>query len=419
MSVVLGVIADDYTGATDIAATLVKRGARAVQVLGVPDGPIDLGGADTVVVALKSRSVPADQAVARSLEALAWLRDRGARQIVFKYCSTFDSSPAGNIGPVADALAGALAAPIAFVCPAFPANRRTVYMGHLFVGDRLLAESPMKDHPLTPMTDSDLVRMMAAQSTGAVGLIALPVVRQGARAIAARARDLAGQGVRYAVVDALDDADLLAIGEAAADHPLVTGASGVASGLGPALGIGAPVPDGAPMPEVAGDALVLAGSCSPATRAQIAHVAGDWPGFALDIDDIVAGADVAGRAVAWARANRGSAPVVIHSSADPAAVSALQARHGMARTGALIEQAFARIAADLAEDGFRRIVIAGGETSGAVLGGLGVRALHICGEIDPGVPWTRSVGPEPLALALKSGNFGTADFFRKAFGALS
>ena len=420
-SVALGAIADDSTGATDLANSWVKEGLRVVQVIGAPDAATEVGEADAVVVALKSRTAPVDAAISQSLAALDWLRAAGAQQIVFKYCSTFDSTPHGNIGPVADALLEALGTDFALLCPAFPENGRTIYRGHLFVGDLLLSDSSMKDHPLTPMRDASLIRLMDAQSRHRTGLVALEHVRAGPAAIRARIEALRAEGLRYAAIDALTDADLRSIGAAAFDHPLVTGGSGVAIGLPDnlrrtgALGAAsAPLPPAPP-----GRELVLAGSCSTATRAQIDAIAGRWPLRRLDPDALAEDApgEVAS-ALIWAREQPAGLPVAICSSATPEEVARVQARHGAARAGETIERAFAMLAAGLAQDGFTRIAVAGGETSGAVLAGLGVRALGIGPEIAPGVPWTRSLGPRPLALALKSGNFGPPSFFADAFAML-
>ena len=421
MSLLLGAIADDFTGATDLANTLVKQGMRTVQVIGVPDAQIDIGDAEAVVVALKSRTEPVEHAVEQSLAALKWLRARNAFQFFFKYCSTFDSTSDGNIGPVADALMLALDSPFAFVCPAFPANARTVYQGHLFVGETLLSESSMKDHPLTPMRDANLVRLMDAQSTRRSGLIALTQVRNGPAAVTERAAALQRDGVTYGVVDAIDDADLMTIGVAAADHRLVTGGSGVAVGL-PAnfRRQGLLSPDrAAELPAATGRQLVLAGSCSATTRAQVAAVGDRWPQRKIDVDALAAGEDVAATLVEWADSSEADTPVLIYASADPVEVADIQRRHGGARAGAMIEAAMGRIAIDLVSRGFDRLVIAGGETSGAVVSALGVTALRIGPEIDPGVPWTETIGAPGCALALKSGNFGDDDFFPRALEMLA
>lgn len=420
MSVVLGAIADDFTGATDLASTWAREGVEVCQVIGVPDGTTDVGKAQAVVVALKSRTARVADAVRDSLAALEWLRQMGASQILFKYCSTFDSTPTGNIGPVADALGAALDTDFAFVCPAFPANGRTVYNGHLFVGEQLLSESPMRDHPLTPMRDSNLIQLLSAQSRHAVGLIPLPVVRAGVDRIRSEVDKLRMSGVRYGVVDAVSETDLRQIGAAAAEHSLVTGGSGIGMGLpenfrGSGKLVEAVVPD---VPNVAGRTLVLAGSCSAATRSQVAAVAGRWPTRQLQPAELLSDAEVVDATVSWAVAQTGDAPVLIYTSADPATVASVQSQFGAEEAGHGIEIALSRIARALAGAGFSRIIVAGGETSGAVVSALGVGALRIGPEIAPGVPWTESVGSPVLALALKSGNFGGENFFADAHGML-
>lgn len=416
MAILLGCIADDFTGATDLCNTLVRQGFRTVQLIGVPLDDLPTPEAEAVTVALKSRTCPPEEAVAQSLAALRWLRRAGAAQIFFKYCSTFDSTERGNIGPVADALLDALGADFTIACPAFPTTGRTVYQGHLFVGDRLLAETHMRHHPLTPMTDSDLVRVLGRQTRRGVGLVPLPVVRQGPGAIRERFAALRAQGRAYAVVDAVEDEDLLSIGAACADLPLVTGGSGVAMGL-PANFRDRGAAPGAPaeaLPEVDGAGAVLAGSCSAATLEQVAVMAERHPLLRLDPLALAEGFDPA-EAVAWAEERLPRGPVLVAASAPPEAVAAAQARLGRERAGSLVEEAMARIAQALVARGVRRLVVAGGETSGAVVQALGVKGLRIGAEIDPGVPATVTLGREPpLALALKSGNFGAPDFFLKA-----
>lgn len=421
MPIVLGAIADDFTGATDLANTLVKEGMRVVQVIGVPAPDLDFGDADAVVVALKSRTAPVADAITESLQALAWLQTQGAGQILFKYCSTFDSTPDGNIGPVADALRDALTTDFALICPAFPANGRTLYNGVLFVGDLPLAESSMKNHPLTPMRESNLMRLMEAQSNGRVGLIPLPVVRNGVDAVLAKIADLKSHGISYGVIDALDETDLRTIGKAAAGHVLITGGSGIALGL----------PDNyreahqiktqqsAAVPTIQGRAVILAGSCSTATRAQLDLAKSQWPCSKVDIDRIAAGDDIVGELAAWAIAQPERTPVVLYGSADPQEVRAVQAKYGVERSGKMMEDTLGALAIRLSNAGFHRLVVAGGETSGAVVSALEVKMLQIGSEIAPGVPWTQTRGTRPLALALKSGNFGTPTFFEDALKALA
>ncbi|MBS0560737.1 MAG: four-carbon acid sugar kinase family protein [Proteobacteria bacterium] len=419
----LGCIADDFTGATDLASMLVRGGMRAVQLIGVPGADDPVPDADALIVALKSRTAPVGEAVADSLAAFHWLRAAGARQFFFKYCSTFDSTDEGNIGPVADALTEALGCGFALACPAFPANARSVYQGHLFVGSMLLNESGMENHPLTPMRDANLVRVLSRQTTGTVGLVPFATVAQGAQAIRRAMTGLKEQGRRYAIVDAVTDADLVAIGEAAESHALITGGSGVAMGLPANFRRAGLLPDasagGAALPEVGGLAAVLAGSCSRATLSQIGRARAELevcdldPLATPDADALIA------QALAWAAPRLGETPVVIAASATPERVAALQERMGRAAAGELVETALAGIADALVARGVRRLVVAGGETSGAVVSRLGVRSLRIGAEIDPGVPWTYAERTEGagLKLALKSGNFGAADFFIKAFAA--
>ena len=399
---VLGVIADDFTGATDIAGMLVKGGMRTIQTIGVPAKGTIPDDVDAVVVALKTRSIAAKDAVAQSLDALRALQAAGCVRFFFKYCSTFDSTDAGNIGPVGDALLEALGAKQAIYCPAFPENGRTIFFGHLFVGDVLLSDSSMRHHPLNPMTDASLVRVLAHQTEHKVGLVPLKQVQAGSATLRAALDKLAAGGARHVVVDAVADTDLGIIGEAVGDDLLVTGGSGVALGLPAAYrrrGLLAHKADADTLPKITGAAAVLAGSCSAATLGQIAAFRG--PHLHLDTDAICRGEAVGDKALAWAREKLGNGPILLSASEDPDAVKALQAKYGVEKSSHAA--------------GVSRLVVAGGETSGAVVGALDVTALRIGPEIDPGVPWTASVGARPLLLALKSGNFGAPDFFTKAF----
>jgi uncharacterized protein YgbK (DUF1537 family) len=416
MPLLLGCIADDFTGATDLANTLVKGGMTAVQVIGVPTGP--LPEADAVIIALKSRTAPVGEAVAQSLAACDALLAAGAKQIFWKYCSTFDSTDQGNIGPVADALLKRLGSGFALACPAFPTNGRTIYLGHLFVGNALLNESGMENHPLTPMTDANLVRVLGRQTDGAVGLVSFTTVEQGAAATRQAMMRLAEQGRRYAIVDAVTDQHLLAIGEAAAQHALITGGSGVAMGLPENFRRAGLLPargDAASLPPMQGMAAVVAGSCSRATLGQIGLARDHVPVLELDALATPDAAALTARALEWVAGKLATdRPVVIAASAPPEKVAALQAKLGRDAAGALIETAMAAIAEGLVAQGVGRLVVAGGETSGAVVQRLGVTALRIGPEIDPGVPWTFAE-QRGLHLALKSGNFGARDFFLKAF----
>ncbi|HET9018605.1 MAG TPA: 3-oxo-tetronate kinase [Acetobacteraceae bacterium] len=418
----LGCIADDFTGATDLASMLVKNGMRTVQLIGVPDAHAAVPDADAIVVALKSRTTPAREAVADSRAALGWLQRAGCRQFFFKYCSTFDSTERGNIGPVADALIADLGCGFALACPAFPTNRRTVYQGYLFANGVPLNESGMENHPLTPMTDANLVRVLSRQTDGTVGLVPFETVEQGAEAIRRAMTALKEQGRRYAIVDAITDAHLRAIGNAAAAHALITGGSGVAIGLPEnfrTAGLLPALTDPGALPHVAGHAAVLAGSCSRATLLQIATARERIPTLELDALATPDASALAAQARAWLAGRLGATPVLIAASAPPDKVAALQQRLGRDQAGALIEHALADIAETLVAGGVRRLVVAGGETSGAVVTRLGVQSLRIGAEIDPGVPWTFAEGSGPgLLLALKSGNFGAPDFFLKSFAML-
>jgi uncharacterized protein YgbK (DUF1537 family) len=419
MSLLLGCIADDFTGATDLASMLVRHGMATVQLIGVPGAEVDTGAAQAVVVALKSRTIPAEDAIRQSLAALTWLRAQGAEHILFKYCSTFDSTDRGNIGPVSEALLDALGAEVTIACPALPENGRSVYLGHLFVGEQLLSDSHMRHHPLTPMTDSNLVRVLGRQSRGPVGLLPYAVVDRGPVAIRARLAELRQQGIRQAVADALCERHLIDLGAAATDLALITGGSGIAMGLPANFRHQGKLDESEPadaLPHIEGHAAILSGSCSAATLAQVErHRAAGRPAMALDPMQLAEGHAEVERALAFAERYRGDGPILFSSSAPPEEVAKVQARLGRDRAGAVVEAAMAAIARGLVEQGVRRLVVAGGETAGAVVDALAVKALRIGPPIDPGVPWTLSLGQPELLLALKSGNFGAPDFFIKAF----
>jgi 3-dehydrotetronate 4-kinase len=416
----LGCIADDFTGATDLANTLSRQGMRTVQIIGLPKGKAP--EADAIVVALKSRTIPAADAVAQSLQACRWLSEQGAKQIYFKYCSTFDSTDQGNIGPVADALLDELGADFTIACPAFPENGRTIYMGHLFVGDVLLSDSSMRHHPLTPMLDSDLVKVLGRQTRHKTGLVPYRVVKQGAPAIRMAFAELRQKSIRHAIVDATIDQDLLAIGEACSDLKLVTGGSGAALGL-PGnfrkLGLLAEHDSTKSLSAVGGQGVILAGSCSTATLAQIAAAKSKMPSRTVAIEDIAENAAKwLAETLAWAKPHLITSPILIYASAPPDKVAEAQARYGREKAGALIEGAMADTAKALAAQGVRKFIVAGGETSGAVVTALDVASLEIGPQITPGVPATLSYGIPRYALALKSGNFGGPDFFAQALDAL-
>ncbi len=422
MPLLLGSIADDFTGATDLANTLVKAGMRTIQLLGVPRPELAVPECDAIIVALKSRSNPATEAIAMSLAALDWLRAHGAQQYYFKYCSTFDSTDKGNIGPVADAILDALGEDLTVFNPAFPTNKRTVYKGYLFVGDELLSESGMRHHPLTPMTDPSLVRVLQRQTAHKVGLVQYSTLIRGAPAVREALAALRREGVRHVVLDSITDEHLLTLGEACAEMKVVTGGSGMAMGLPANFVRKGALKAGQrrALPSVKGPAAVLSGSCSVATQGQVEDMRRrGFDAFRIDPLAIAGGRDIGAEALDWAAQKLGDKPILIYSTAAPDAVGTAQQKLGRENAGALVEETLGKIARGLVAAGVRRLVVAGGETSGAVVSALGVQGLHIGAEIDPGVPWTFSIGEPALALALKSGNFGTPDFFTKAFDRLT
>jgi uncharacterized protein YgbK (DUF1537 family) len=419
----LGAVADDLTGATDLALMISRQGMKTVQAIGALPQGADFGDADAVVVALKSRTIPAADAVKMSLAAASALRAAGAEQLFFKYCSTFDSTDEGNIGPVAEALLDWLGADFTVACPAFPAAGRSIYQGYLFVGDVLLSESPMKDHPLTPMTDANLVRVLQRQVRSKVGLIPFVVVDRGVAAIRDGFERAKAAGERFVIVDAIRDDHLRAIGAACAGMPLVTGGSGVAMGLPDNFRAAKKLATSslpATLTAPPGKSVILAGSCSAATRGQVqTAIDAGLPALHLDPLEIASGVTTARGVADWVAAAGGAHPPLVYSSADPASVRAAQEKLGVAHAGELVEALLADVCRLLLASGYSRFLIAGGETSGAVVAALGVSTLRIGPEIDPGVPWTRSIGEPDVALALKSGNFGAPDFFLKAWSCLS
>jgi uncharacterized protein YgbK (DUF1537 family) len=413
----LGCIADDFTGATDLANMLVRGGMRTVQSIGIPSAQMAEGlDADAIVIALKSRTTPVEDAVVESLAALQWLRERGCEQIFFKYCSTFDSTAAGNIGQVSEALLASLGSDFTLACPAFPENGRTIFRGHLFVQDQLLNESGMQNHPLTPMTDANLVRVLQSQTRLNVGLLRYDSVAKGVESVRNKIAELRTAGIGMAVADALSDADLYVLGAACADLPLLTGGSGLALGLPENFRKAGKLrhsEDAASLQSISGKEVVLAGSASLATNGQVAAwLEAGRPALRIDPLALAAGQPVVEQALAFARDS--AATVLIYATSSPDEVKAVQAQLGVERAGAMVEEALGHIAKGLFDAGVRRFVVAGGETSGAVVQALGVQLLQIGGQIDPGVPATVSSGEQPLALALKSGNFGGRDFFAKA-----
>ena len=426
MSLLLGCIADDFTGATDLANNLVRAGMRVVQTIGVPTSPLP-PDCNAVVVALKSRTIAPADAVKQSLEALAWLQEQQVKQVYFKYCSTFDSwysgDVRGNIGPVTEALMDALNCPFTIATPAFPDNQRTVFKGHLFVGDVLLSESGMKNHPLTPMRDANLVNVLQAQCQRKVGLIDFKTVALGATAVTARIAELQAQGVQIAVVDALSNDDLHKLGPALKGMALVTAGSGVAIALPANWGI-QPSAASAQLPPVMGLKAIVSGSCSLATQGQVGHFLQHHPQQAWQLDPLkwahnTPVAELAAPVLQWAQKHLPLGPVLVYSTADAEQVKVVQAQLGQAQAGERMEQVLAHIAQGLVAMGVAQLVVAGGETSGACVQALQVSQMHIGAQIDPGVPWCHANSPSAAAsglhLTLKSGNFGTSDFFTKAF----
>ncbi|MBB6219244.1 3-oxo-tetronate kinase [Rhizobium leguminosarum] len=421
MAILLGSIADDYTGASDLANTLTKNGLRTVQTVGIPDPSLALPDVDAVVVSLKIRSVPASDAVTAATSAQRWLRQRGASHVLYKICSTFDSTDAGNIGPVTKALSDAAGGGIVLVTPAFPETGRTVYLGHLFVGGQPLNESPLKDHPLNPMHDANLVRVLTRQSHGAVGLIDLTAIAAGPGVVKARLEALSAAGVTAAVADAIFERDLETLGEIALETAVSTGASGLGLGLARALVRSGRISSGGAAPTdairpVGGLSAIVAGSCSKATLRQLEVAERSMPVLRLDPERLLAGPDEIAAAISWAGDRIAAGPVVIAASAAPETVTRLQSLYGREASGQAIETAISIITAELVARGVRRLVVAGGETSGAAVDRLAIPAFLIGPEIAAGVPVLRTVGNAQgdMLLALKSGNFGGEDFFAAA-----
>lgn len=411
----LGVIADDFTGATDIASFLVQNGLTTIQFNGIPASE-EMTEAQAIVISLKSRSCPADQAVTQSLAALAWLQKQGCERFYFKYCSTFDSTAQGNIGPVTDALLNALGETQTVICPALPVNGRTVYQGYLFVGDQLLSDSGMRHHPVTPMQDSNLMRLMTSQATGKAGLIAAAQIDQGAESVRQALDQLAEQGISYVVTDTLHQGHLLTLGEALSDRRLVTGGSGLAIGLARQWTTAGTDAEAERAGRPHGDrAVVLSGSCSQMTNRQVAAYRQLAPACEVEIEHCLEDAEGYARQLCdWVEANshQTMAPLLF-ATADAQQLQVIQQRYGAQRSSEAVEQLFAAVTRELKQRGWQRFIVAGGETSGVVAQSLGVTAFHIGPTISPGVPWVRDIH-QPLSLALKSGNFGDEDFFRRA-----
>ena len=415
MTTVLGCIADDFTGATDLAGLLARSGAPVSLRIGVPAEP-PAQTAPFEVIALKCRTAPVDQAISQCRQGLGWLRQAGAERFFWKYCSTFDSTARGNIGPVAEALMADLGTDQTIYCPAFPENGRAIFMGNLFVGRQPLAESPMKDHPLTPMRDSNLMRLLAPQVTKPVGLVDRLAVARGPEAVRQALDALRAEGTAHVVIDAVANEDLDVIAKACRTMLLLTGGSAIAMplpGLYAADGLHTRVGDVNTRPQIEKPAIVLAGSCSAMTRKQVANYAQSAP--SLQLDPRILAQQGPQHALIWLAEQSADAAPMIYASATPDDVKAAQAELGVERAGQLVEEALASLAVAARDKGVRRFVVAGGETSGAVTTALQVTRLDSGAEIAPGVPWTFSESAGvPIALTLKSGNFGNERFFNHA-----
>ena len=418
MPITLGCIADDFTGATDLANMLVKGGLKTIQLLGNPSKEDVVPSVDAVIIALKTRTIPVEEAIEQSLQALNWLKNAGAKQFFFKYCSTFDSTDEGNIGPVIDALMEALETQFTIACPAFPETERTIFKGHLFVGDKLLSDSPMKDHPLTPMTDSNLVSTLSRQTSQKVGLVEYKDILAGPYAIRKAFDQLQKEDVAIAVTDVLNDEHLYFLGEAVKDFKLITGGSGIALGLPSQFKSRNNHQEETrahSLPKVLGKEIVLSGSCSEMTLAQVDEFSKRYSTLKLNPIELAENNSALANAVNWVIQAKVEEPILVYASAPPDAVKQAQKKLGRDLASSTVENALAKIALAAVQNGFRRIVIAGGETAGAVVSNLGIKGIMIGEQIDPGVPTTVSIGDPSIGLVLKSGNFGSADFFEKAF----
>lgn len=412
---ILGCIADDFTGASDLAGLLARSGVQVSLRLGIPETPPQ-NTAPIEVIALKCRTSLAEDAIQECMTAFDWLKQAGAERFYWKYCSTFDSTDKGNIGPVAEALMEALETPQTIYCPAFPENGRSIFMGNLFVGEKLLHESPMKDHPLTPMRDSNLMRLLEKQVTKPVGLANRLTVAKGVTALKEQLIDLRRTGMAHVIVDAVADQDLNIIAEACRDMPLITGGSALAMPLPNLYKADGILAKDAPqmiIPKIDEAAIVLSGSCSAMTRKQVAAFKPDHPSYQLSPLTLMA--DGADEAIAWLKSQDMTKTPMIYATADPEDVQLVQDQLGVSQSGAIIESAMARLAETAFDLGYRRFVVAGGETSGAVAQALRISSVTIGPEITPGVPWVYAEKQgQPFQLALKSGNFGQDNFFTDA-----
>jgi uncharacterized protein YgbK (DUF1537 family) len=412
---VIGCIADDFTGGSDVAAALRRTGLRTALYFDQP-GATPLPPCDAVVIGLKIRTADRAEAVSQALDAYRWLEANRVPRVYYKYCSTFDSTDDGNIGPIGDALLTATGSQITVICPASPVHGRTLYQGHLFVGDRLLSESSMSQHPLTPMGDSDIVRVLGRQTHWPVGGIFLDDVAEGSEGVSQRLDALAASGARYAVVDAVTDDDLRTVATATAQLRLITGGAGLAAAMARLAVEENPPGATEPVELPTGPTLVLAGSCSAATRAQITHAQAHMASYRIDPGAAESPEQLEASALDWLGSNLGSGPLLMYSSADAQERAAVGEPYSRP-LAEVIEHVHGRLAAAAVDRGVQRIVVAGGETSGTVVQSLGVKSVRVLDEQDAGVPWCLAADREdgrPVALLLKSGNFGQVDLLSAA-----
>lgn len=410
----LGVIADDFTGATDIASFMVRAGWKVVLFNGVPDGGFNQESADAIVIALKSRSITTKAAVEQALAASAWLRSQGCQRQLFKYCSTFDSTAEGNIGPVTDALMAFLGASMTLICPAVPDNGRTILQGHLFVKGQLLNQSGMEQHPVTPMKESSLKKLMEAQSTGHCEVITLDTIKNHADDIPAALARLAEQKIKYVICDVLDNHDLLTVARETIHFPLITGAAGIGYAIAALDTRHQPADAHVLAISKEGASIVLSGSCSSMTNQQVNFYQQRASSLALDVEKIINDAAYLQRVTEWALGHAGeSLAPMIYATQPPEIIREIQKRYGAEYVSEKIEAFFAALSQNLSQRGFNKFIVAGGETSGAVSQGLNIRGMVIGHAVAPGVPWTQVLNEEKWVI-LKSGNFGDAEFFLKA-----
>jgi uncharacterized protein YgbK (DUF1537 family) len=420
MTTFLGCIADDFTGATDLASMLARSGVNVSLRIGVPLSTPE-NTAEIEVIALKTRSISASKAIEESLSALKWLKEAGAKKYFFKYCSTFDSTAEGNIGPVSEALMNELKVDQTIYCPAFPENGRSIYMGNLFVGQKLLSESSMKDHPLTPMNDSNLMRLLSAQVSRRVGLADRIVVNSGVTSLKEKLISLKENDVPHVIVDAVADTDLDTIASACQDMDFITGGSALAMPLAEFYKASGKISanDNSFMnKKLNTGSIILSGSCSEMTIIQVKNFI-QRGAAAFQLDPIDLAENGVKKVLDWLSSQDFTKNIIIYATSDPDTVKKVQAELGVDMAGKIVEQGLSECAIAARELGIKNFIIAGGETSGAITKALNVRQLDIGIEIAPGVPWTFSgKRNNQIALSLKSGNFGSEEFFTEALSKL-